>query len=85
VADIFASFTKSDQQWAHWIAQELRALNHEPHVDDWEIGSGEDIVGWMEKRHGEADYVLCVVSPHYLNEDKAPFPPGSGARRCGGW
>jgi hypothetical protein len=73
VADIFVSFTKSDKQWAHWIAQELRALDHEPHVHDWEIGPGEDILGWMEKRHDQADYVLCVVSPDYLYEDKAPF------------
>jgi hypothetical protein len=45
VADIFVSFSKSDRQWAHWIAQELTALDHEPHVHDWEIGPGEDIVG----------------------------------------
>jgi hypothetical protein len=73
MADIFVSFTKNDQQWAHWIAQELMALHHEPHVHDWEIGPGEDILGWMEKRHDQADYVLCVVSPDYLNENKAPF------------
>ena len=73
MADIFVSFTKSDQKWAHWIAQELTALDHEPHVHDWEIRPGEDIVGWMEQRHDQADYVLCIVSPDYLNEDKAPF------------
>ena len=83
MADIFVSFTKSDQQWAHWIAQELTALHHEPHVHDWEIGPGEDIVGWMEKRHDEADYVLCVVSPDYLNEDKAPF--STWERRAALW
>jgi hypothetical protein len=37
VADIFVSFTKSDRRWAHWVAQELTALHHEPHVHDWEI------------------------------------------------
>jgi tetratricopeptide (TPR) repeat protein len=83
VADIFVSFTKSDQQWAHWIAHELTALDHEPHVHDWEIGPGEDIVGWMEKRHDQADYVLCVVSPDYLNEDKAPF--STWERRAALW
>ncbi len=83
MADIFVSFTKSDQQWAHWIAQELTALNHEPHVHDWEIGPGEDIVGWMEKRHDQADYVLCVVSPDYLNEDRAPF--STWERRAALW
>ncbi len=83
MADIFVSFTKSDQQWAHWIAQELTALHHEPHVHDWEIGPGEDIVGWMEKRHDQADYVLCVVSPDYLDEDKAPF--STWERRAALW
>jgi tetratricopeptide (TPR) repeat protein len=83
VADIFVSFTKSDQQWAHWIAQELTALHHEPHVHDWEMGPGEDIVGWMENRHDQADYVLCVVSPDYLNEDKAPF--STWERRAALW
>jgi hypothetical protein len=80
---IFVSFTKSDQQWAHWIAQELTALHHEPRVHDWEIGPGEDIVGWMEKWHDQADYVLCVVSPDYLNEDKAPF--STWERRAALW
>ena len=83
MADIFVSFTKSDQQWAHWIAQELTALDHEPHVHDWEIRAGADIVGWMEKRHEKADYVLCVVSPDYLNEDKAPF--STWERRAALW
>jgi hypothetical protein len=73
MADIFVSYTSSDREWAHWIAQELTALHHEPHVHDWEIGPGEDIASWMEKRHNQADYVLRVVSPDYLNEDKAPF------------
>ena len=83
MADIFVSYTKSDRQWAHWIAQELTALHHEPHVHDWEIGLGEDIVGWMEKRHDQADYVLCVVSPDYLSEDKAPF--STWERRAALW
>ena len=83
MADIFVSFTKSDRQWAHWIAQELTALDHEPHVHDWEIGPGEDIVGWMEKRHDQADYVLCVVSPDSLNEDRAPF--STWERRAALW
>ena len=83
MADIFVSFTKSDQRWAHWIAQELTALDHEPHVHDWEIEPGEDIVGWMEKRHDQADYILCVVSRDYLDEGKAPF--STWERRAALW
>jgi tetratricopeptide (TPR) repeat protein len=70
VADIFVSYTGSDRDWAFWIAKELEALGHTPHVHEWEIGSGDDIYAWMEQRHEAAEHVLCVVSDEYL---KAPY------------
>jgi tetratricopeptide (TPR) repeat protein len=70
VADIFVSYTNSDRDWAFWIAKELEALGHVPHVHEWEIKGGDDIYAWMEKRHDDADHVLCVVSDEYL---KAPY------------
>ena len=65
MANVFVSYTKSDSQWANWIATDLRGLGHTPYVHQWEIGSGDDIVAWMENRHAAADHVLCVVSPEY--------------------
>ena len=70
MADIFVSYTGSDRDWAFWIAKELEALGHTPHVHEWEIGSGDDVYAWMERRHDAADHVLCVVSDEYL---KAPY------------
>jgi hypothetical protein len=70
VADIFISYTSSDRDWAFWIAKELEALGHTPHVHEWEIKGGDDIYAWMEQRHDAADHVLCVVSDDYL---KAPY------------
>jgi hypothetical protein len=70
VADIFVSYTGSDRDWAFWVAKELEALGHTPHVHEWEIGSGGDIYAWMEQRHDAAEHVLCVVSDEYL---KAPY------------
>jgi hypothetical protein len=70
MADIFVSYTGSDRDWAFWIAKELEALGHSPHVHEWEIKGGDDIYAWMEERHGAADHVLCVVSDAYL---KAPY------------
>ena len=70
MADIFISYTKSDRDWAFWIAKELQVLGHEPHVHEWEVNRGDDIYSWMEQRHDAADYVLCVVSDEYL---KAPY------------
>ena len=37
MADIFVSYTSSDRDWAFWIAKELEALGHVPHVHEWEI------------------------------------------------
>jgi hypothetical protein len=68
VADIFVSYTSSDRDWAFWIAKELAALDHKPHIHEWEVGPGADIYAWMEARHDAADYVLCVVSDEYLKE-----------------
>jgi tetratricopeptide (TPR) repeat protein len=70
VADIFISYTSSDRDWAFWIAKELEALGHVPHVHEWEIKGGDDIYAWMEQRHDAADHVLCVVSDEYL---EAPY------------
>ena len=70
MADLFISYTSSDQDWAHWIARELKVLGHVPHVHEWEIRGGDDIYGWMERRHDAADHVLCVISDEYL---KAPY------------
>jgi TIR domain len=70
VADIFISYTSSDRDWAYWIAKELKALGHTPHVHEFEVHAGDDIYRWMEQRHDAADHVLCVVSDEYL---KAPY------------
>ena len=70
MADIFISYTASDRDWAFWIAKELQALGHVPHIHEWEIKSGDDIYAWMEARHDAADHVLCVVSDAYLS---APY------------
>ena len=73
MADYFISYTKTDRDWAFWIAKELEALGHTPHVHEWEIQAGDDIYAWMERRHDAADHVLCVVSDEYLDDLKAPY------------
>ena len=70
MADIFVSYTSSDRDWAFWIAKELEALSHTPHVHEWEIERGSDIYAWMQERLDASDHILCVVSDDYL---KAPY------------
>ncbi len=78
--DFFISYTRSDRDWAFWIAKELEAVGHTPHVHEWEIKGGEDIYGWMESRIDAAHHMLCVVAEEYL---KAPY--STLKRRAGLW
>jgi TIR domain/NB-ARC domain len=80
MADIFVSYTSTDEAWASWIGDVLASLGHEPHLHDWEISGGEDIAAWMEKTHDRADHILCVVSAAYL---AAPY--SSWERRAAQW
>jgi hypothetical protein len=68
MADIFVSYTKSDRDWAFWLAEELKDLGHRAHIHEREIHAGDDIYAWMEGRYDAADHVLCVVSDDYLKE-----------------
>jgi hypothetical protein len=80
MADIFVSYTASDQEWAFWIGHELETLGHMPHIHAWEVSGGGDIMEWMEKRHDAADHVMCVVSSEYLKK-----PYSSLERRAAQW
>ena len=80
MADIFVSYTSSDRHWAFWIGHELEALGHVPHIHEWEISGGGDIMAWMEERHQAADHILCVISAVYLIN-----PYSSWERRAAQW
>jgi tetratricopeptide (TPR) repeat protein len=70
VAEIFVSYTSDDKGWADWIGLELEKLGHEARLFDWEVSGGGNVAKWMVDRHDEADHVLCVVSPSYLDKTK---------------
>jgi tetratricopeptide (TPR) repeat protein len=68
VADIFISYTQSDRDWAFWIGHELEALGHKPHIHEWQVAGGENIMSWMQRTLDQADHLLCVVSANYLTK-----------------
>ena len=43
-------------------------LGHTPHIHEWEISGGGNIVAWMEQRHQDADHILCIISKAYLTK-----------------
>jgi TIR domain len=80
MADIFVSYTSSDRDWAFWIGHELDALGYTPHIHEWELPAGGDIMKWMDERHQAADHILCVVSGAYLER-----PYSRMERRAAQW
>ncbi len=66
MADIFVSYTSSDREWADGIGRELINLGHAPHLHDWEINAGDNIMAWMIERHDKADFILGVISDEWL-------------------
>ena len=63
---MFFSYTSADSEWAHWIGYILQENGYTPFVHEWEIPAGGNIPGWMEKRLEEADRVIAIISPKYL-------------------
>jgi TIR domain len=80
MADIFVSYTSSDRDWAFWIGHELESLGHAPHIHEWEIFGGGNIMAWMMAQTDVAAHVLCVVSEKYLG---APY--SSLERKAAEW
>ncbi len=68
MAKIFVSYTSKDKDWAFWLAQELEKLGHVPHVHEWEIPAGGNIVQWMRQRVDDSEHMACLVSCEYLTK-----------------
>lgn len=64
---IFVSYTSSDLPWAEWIAWELKAKGYETKLAAWHFRPGQDFIAEMHKATTEADFILAVLSPEYLN------------------
>ena len=62
----FISYTKSDKEWAIWIAWTLEKAGFRAVVQEWDFRPGQNFV--LEMRHAlkAADSVVAVLSPDYL-------------------
>ena len=63
MAKIFLSHSSKDKQFVFQLGEDLKALGHEPWLDEWEIKVGECIPSKIDHAIGEADYVIIVLSP----------------------
>ena len=63
MAKIFLSHSSKNKKFVYRLGEDLRALDHEPWLDEWEIKVGECIPSKIDHAIGEADYVIIVLSP----------------------
>ena len=56
--------------WILKFAQELSQSNIFCRLDLWDVNIGDDLHEFMEKGIEEADFVVCIFTPKYLQKSK---------------
>lgn len=66
MSNVFISHSSRDKRFAEQLADDLRAVGHEPWFDAWNIQSGDHIVSELQGGLAVADYVVIVLTPAAL-------------------
>jgi len=64
--DFFISYNHRDREWAEWIAWELEKSGYTVGIQAWDFGAGSNFVVEMDKALRDAQRVIAVLSPNYL-------------------
>jgi hypothetical protein len=73
--NFFVSYTKTDRNWAEWIAWYLENEGYTCILQKWDFRSGGNFVLDMQEAT-QAERTIAVLSPDYLS---APFPQAEWA------
>ena len=65
-AVIFISYTKSDRDWAQWIAWVLEEEGHKVLFQDWDFVPGRNFIQGMQEGIRGASHMVVVLSDAYL-------------------
>jgi hypothetical protein len=65
--DFFISYNKKDRAWAEWIAWHLEEAGYTTVLQDWDFRPGSNFVLKMQQATIEAQRIIAVLSPDYLN------------------
>jgi len=65
--DFFISYTKSDREWAEWIAWILEENGYTTILQAWDFRPGSNFVLEMDRAAREADRTIAVLSQGYLD------------------
>jgi hypothetical protein len=64
MAHVFLSHSSKDKDFVRQLHADLKAIGHQPWLDEWEIKVGECIVTKVERALADADFVVVVMSPN---------------------
>lgn len=67
--DFFISYNKADISWAEWMAWELEETGYQVVIQAWDFRPGFNFVIQMQRASAQAERVIAVLSPNYLNAE----------------
>jgi hypothetical protein len=70
-ADFFISYTKVDEEWAKWIAWELKKQGFTSIVQAYDFHPGGNFIQQMRKAINTSRQTVAVLSPEYLRSNYA--------------
>ena len=65
--DYFISYTQKDEQWAEWVAWQLKSRNNKVFLQAWHFRPGQDFIELMQKGIEKSQHVIAIISPDYFN------------------
>ncbi|HYJ89659.1 MAG TPA: toll/interleukin-1 receptor domain-containing protein, partial [Pyrinomonadaceae bacterium] len=69
--DFFISYTKVDEDWAKWIAWELKKQRFTCIIQAWDFNPGSSFIEQMSTAIDKSKQIIAVLSPEYLNSEYA--------------
>lgn len=64
--DFFISYTKTDQDWAEWIAWQLENAGYSTVIQAWDFKSGNNFVHEMQTAMLQSERTIAILSPEYM-------------------
>ncbi|HEU0076488.1 MAG TPA: FxSxx-COOH system tetratricopeptide repeat protein [Longimicrobiaceae bacterium] len=65
--DFFISYNQADRSWAEWIAWVLEEAGYSVGIQAWDIRPGSNFVEEMDRGLKQAERVVAVLSPEYVD------------------
>lgn len=69
--DFFVSYTRSDQEWAKWVAWELQEAGYTCTIQAWDFVPGQSFIQRMRQALVDTRHLVAILSEQYLASEFA--------------